>query len=108
MTVAPTIAVISAAWHGIPASINAAARQNQRARMGICRSFLDKDSALPWRGGFTISSESRCTCAARCRSSTSEESPAGPSYHREARTRDARAILLDAQAFQDPATGRGE
>jgi hypothetical protein len=51
MTVAPTIAVIdlSVAWHGTPASINAAARPNQRVRMSICRSFLgkSKDSALP-------------------------------------------------------------
>jgi hypothetical protein len=41
MTVAPTIAVIdlSAAWHGPPASINAAARPNQRVRVSICAPF---------------------------------------------------------------------
>src|SRR3989449_9438455 len=45
MTVAPTIAMIevSAARHGTPASINAAARPNQRVRVGICRSFQDRN-----------------------------------------------------------------
>src|SRR5437879_7481680 len=34
---------VSAARHGTPASINAAARPNQRVRVGICRSFQDRN-----------------------------------------------------------------
>src|SRR5438445_6800253 len=45
MTVAPTIAMIdvSAAWHGTPAITYAAARPNQPALVGMCRSLQDRN-----------------------------------------------------------------
>src|SRR5712692_4437040 len=54
MTVAPTIAIIdpSAAWHGTPASINAAARPKQRVRASICpTSALGPFSLARWLCG---------------------------------------------------------